>query len=205
MPKAPFGERITIQNKCYEINSLYRWIITRNNEILPGSMKSITYEEKKRLIQAYEELQIHDFKMFINKNTIKTKNLKKSLNVYTFDVPRDDFNDVLYMIIDAIKLFQPNPEIYGRSDMPMYYREHPERYPEYKQNIISYVKFHLSEDNVMLPILENFDYVRWSGRYRQLENLADIMINDIVNKLGFDGLGRKYGGEVYFYRTESMK
>jgi hypothetical protein len=198
-------ERITIQNKCYKINSLYKWIIERNNEILPGTMRSISYEEKKRLIQGYEELQIYDFKIYINKNTIKTVNLKKNLNVYTFYVPRYDFNDVLYMIIDAIKLFQPNPEIYGNYDAPPYFTTYPAQYPVYKQRIINYVKQNLSNDNVMLPILEIFDYKRWSCRTRNLENLDDLIGYDIINKLGFDGLGRRYGDERYFYRTEPMR
>jgi hypothetical protein len=56
MPKAPFGERITIQNKCYEVSSLFWWIITQNNNKLPGIEITITSEEKRRLIQAYEAL-----------------------------------------------------------------------------------------------------------------------------------------------------
>ena len=42
-------ERITIQNKCYEVNGLYRWIITDNKSILPGIQTKITEEEKRRL------------------------------------------------------------------------------------------------------------------------------------------------------------
>jgi Leucine-rich repeat (LRR) protein len=49
-------ERITIQNKCYEVRSLYRWIITDNHNILPSIQTEITVEEKQRLIQAYEAL-----------------------------------------------------------------------------------------------------------------------------------------------------
>jgi hypothetical protein len=56
VPLAPFGERITIQNKCYEVRSLYKWIITDNKNILPGIQTAITFEEKQRLIQAHEEL-----------------------------------------------------------------------------------------------------------------------------------------------------
>jgi hypothetical protein len=56
VPLAPFGERITIQNKCYEVRSLYRWIITDNKNKLPGIKITITSEEKRRLIQAYEAL-----------------------------------------------------------------------------------------------------------------------------------------------------
>ena len=51
-------ERITIQNKCYEVRSLYRWIITQNNNKLPGIEITITSEEKQRLIQAYNALPI---------------------------------------------------------------------------------------------------------------------------------------------------
>jgi hypothetical protein len=50
-------ERITIQNKCYEVIGLYKWIVTDNHNILPDTQTVITIEEKQRLIQAYEELQ----------------------------------------------------------------------------------------------------------------------------------------------------
>jgi Leucine-rich repeat (LRR) protein len=46
-------ERITIQNKCYDVKSLYRWIITQNKNILPSTQTKITIREKQRLIQAY--------------------------------------------------------------------------------------------------------------------------------------------------------
>jgi Leucine-rich repeat (LRR) protein len=49
-------ERITIQNKCYEVRSLYKWIITDNHNILPSTQTEITVEEKQSLIQAYEAL-----------------------------------------------------------------------------------------------------------------------------------------------------
>ncbi len=58
MPKAPFGERITIQNKCYEVRSLYRWIITQNKNKLPGIETEITLTDKQRLIQVYNVLPI---------------------------------------------------------------------------------------------------------------------------------------------------
>jgi Leucine-rich repeat (LRR) protein len=56
VPLAPFGERITIQNKCFDVKTLYRWIITDNKSILPGIETEITLTDKQRLIQAYEEL-----------------------------------------------------------------------------------------------------------------------------------------------------
>jgi Leucine-rich repeat (LRR) protein len=49
-------ERITIQNKCYEVRGLHNWIIEENNDILPHTQTTITLEEKERLVQAYEEL-----------------------------------------------------------------------------------------------------------------------------------------------------
>jgi hypothetical protein len=49
-------ERITIQNKCYEVRSLYRWIITKNNNILPGTQTRINELEKERLKQMYKIL-----------------------------------------------------------------------------------------------------------------------------------------------------
>ena len=32
-------ERITIQNKCYEVRSLYKWIIEQNKSVLPEIQK----------------------------------------------------------------------------------------------------------------------------------------------------------------------
>jgi hypothetical protein len=49
-------ERITIQNKCYEIRNLYKWIIEGNHKKLPTTQTEITPEDKKRLIEAYKEL-----------------------------------------------------------------------------------------------------------------------------------------------------
>ena len=56
MPKAPFGERITIQDKCYDVRGLYRWIITDNHNILPTTQTAITVEEIQKLTQAYKAL-----------------------------------------------------------------------------------------------------------------------------------------------------
>ena len=52
-------ERITIQNKCYEVKSLHTWIIKENKENkkkLPFTLTDITPEDKQRLIEAYDEL-----------------------------------------------------------------------------------------------------------------------------------------------------
>ena len=49
-------ERITIQNKCYEVKGLHRWIIEENKKKLPFTQTEITTEEKQILIQAYEAL-----------------------------------------------------------------------------------------------------------------------------------------------------
>jgi site-specific recombinase XerD len=49
-------KRITIQNKCYDINSLYKWIIEQNKNILPSTQTNITLEERQRLIEAYQRL-----------------------------------------------------------------------------------------------------------------------------------------------------
>ena len=49
-------ERITIQNKCYEVNSLYEWMITRNHHRLPDTRQEVTTENRIRLIQAYQAL-----------------------------------------------------------------------------------------------------------------------------------------------------
>jgi hypothetical protein len=47
------NERITIQNKCYNIRGLYKWIIKKKNNLLPSTQTNITFEEKQRLRQAY--------------------------------------------------------------------------------------------------------------------------------------------------------
>ena len=147
---------------------------------------------------------MEECKAYIEANITKTENLNKKLNVYKFEVPRDDFRDVIYMIIDAIKLLQPNPNVYGKYNMPLYYVTHSEKYPEYKKKIINYVTSNLSKDNVMLQILEDFDYKRWSGISNNVENFDELMFNDITYKLGFDGYGRNYNGQWYFYKTEPM-
>ena len=49
-------ERITIQNKCYDVKGLYTWIIEGNHKKLPTTQTEITPEDKKRLIEAYDEL-----------------------------------------------------------------------------------------------------------------------------------------------------
>jgi Leucine-rich repeat (LRR) protein len=49
-------ERITIQNKCYDVNSLYRWIIIEKRDKIPGLETKITVQDRQRLIQAYEKL-----------------------------------------------------------------------------------------------------------------------------------------------------
>ena len=49
-------ERITIKNKCYEVNSLYKWIIEQNTDKLPLTQIDITRFDKQRLIKAYKKL-----------------------------------------------------------------------------------------------------------------------------------------------------
>ena len=49
-------ERITIQNKCYDVRGLHTWIINKNSNVLPGLQTNISFEEKQELIQAYEAL-----------------------------------------------------------------------------------------------------------------------------------------------------
>jgi Leucine-rich repeat (LRR) protein len=52
-------ERITIQNKCYDVNSLYRWIVVQKKNKLPEIEITITPVDKQRLIQAYDTLSPH--------------------------------------------------------------------------------------------------------------------------------------------------
>ena len=51
------NERITIQNKCYEVKGLYQWIIVKKHDILPGTITTISEEEKQNLIKAYKILK----------------------------------------------------------------------------------------------------------------------------------------------------
>ena len=50
-------ERITIQNKCYEVNGLYRWITKHaKDDRLPDTRQLITEQEKEKIIQTYYTL-----------------------------------------------------------------------------------------------------------------------------------------------------
>ena len=89
-------ERITIQNKCYEVRSLYRWIITDNKSILPGIQITITEEEKQRLIQEYDELSkipnilTRDKLIQIYPNLLQVTNIE-IVNKYYTDIALDTF------------------------------------------------------------------------------------------------------------------
>ena len=50
------NERITIRGKCYNVRSLYEWIITDNNNELPPRPEFITDVERQKLINAYRIL-----------------------------------------------------------------------------------------------------------------------------------------------------
>jgi hypothetical protein len=81
-------ERITIKNKCYEVKSLYKWIITNNNNRLPGIEMKITPIEKKELIQAYKKLQTLIPSILTREKLIQIyPNLKKEkiINLYNRD------------------------------------------------------------------------------------------------------------------------
>ena len=54
-------ERITIQNKCYNIKSLYKWIFKQNKNTLPSIQTEITVQEKKKLEKEYK-LLLHRYK-----------------------------------------------------------------------------------------------------------------------------------------------
>lgn len=144
-------------------------------------------------------------KDYIEENIVTSINEKKQLNVYKYIIPRDDFRDIIYWIIDGIKLYQPNPDTFQRSDYKYYYDVYPEQYPAFREKVMRYVKNKSPIENVMLPLVEDFDYKRWSGRYRNLENMDELMINEVVYKLGFEGFGRIYASSCYFYRTEPIK
>ena len=144
-------------------------------------------------------------KNYIKHNTVETINKKKQLYVYKYIIPNDDFRDIIYWIIHAIKLYQPNPDTFQRVDYKYYYEVYPEQYPAFREKVISYVKNKSPSENVMLPLVEDFDYKRWSGRFRNLENMDELIINEIVYNFGFEGFGRIYDSSCYFYRTEPIK
>jgi hypothetical protein len=59
-------QRITINNKCYEVNELYNWIVVLNKSKIPGIEKEITPGDRQRLIQAYNALPPHFKKSFLS-------------------------------------------------------------------------------------------------------------------------------------------
>jgi Leucine-rich repeat (LRR) protein len=111
-------ERITIQNKCYEVRGLYRWVITDNHDILPGTQTVITLGEKQRLIQAYEELSLapnilnRDKLIRIYPNLQQVTSIDLSRRGYT-DIALGTFSNLpnlrfLYLDYNQIKKLQPN-------------------------------------------------------------------------------------------------
>lgn len=92
-------------------------------------------------------------KAYIEKNTVTSVNEKKQLNISKFVIPRDDFRDIMYWIIHAIKEYQPNPYIYRkRLGYRYYYDVYSEQYPAYREKVIRYVKNKSPIENVMLPL-----------------------------------------------------
>ena len=107
-------ERITIQNKCYDVEGLHTWIIEENNDILPYTQTAITLEEKERLVQAYEELPkvfvpnilTRDKLIQIYPNLLQETIILLSYTKYTGIAP-DTFNNLPKLI----SLFLDNNEI----------------------------------------------------------------------------------------------
>ena len=97
-------ERITIQNKCYEVRGLYRWIIT-DNSILPGTQTEITEEEKQTLIEAYDKLLLTPNILTRDKLIQKYPNLQQEDNIdllfynYT-DIDLDTFTKIIQFIFN---------------------------------------------------------------------------------------------------------
>jgi hypothetical protein len=50
------SEQITIQNRCYSVRYLYEWIIVMGHNRLPAKLTLITFEERQRLIEAFQRL-----------------------------------------------------------------------------------------------------------------------------------------------------
>jgi Leucine-rich repeat (LRR) protein len=107
--------RITIQNKCYDVNGLYNWVITYNKNILPSTLTEITVEEKQRLTQAYDELLpnilTRDKLIQIYPNLQQETEIDLSYKGYT-DIALGTFDNLprlkfLYLNNNKIKELQP--------------------------------------------------------------------------------------------------
>ncbi len=59
---------------------------------------------------------------------------------------------IVYWIIDAIKLYQPNPDEFQYLNYRYYYEVYPEQYPAFREKVMRYVKNKSPIENVMLPL-----------------------------------------------------
>ena len=115
-------------------------------------INNIKYDYKLFDTNELIEMIRKKLKDYIEENIVTSINEKKQLNVSKFVIPRDDFRDIMYWIIDGIKLYQPNPDTFQRSDYKYYYEVYPEQYPAFREKVIRYVKNKSPIENVMLPL-----------------------------------------------------
>ena len=75
-------ERITINGYCYNIYSIYKWLIQLNNELDPNRIP-VSSEDRKRLIKEYEIIKIlqipPDERITINDRCFKIDNIYNRL------------------------------------------------------------------------------------------------------------------------------
>ena len=84
-------ERITIQNKCYEVKSLHNWIIEGNHDRLFDTQTLITPEDKQRLLEAYDELPLLPNKLTRDKLIQIYLNLQQEIII---DLSREGYTDI---------------------------------------------------------------------------------------------------------------
>ena len=97
-------------------------------------------------------------------------------------------------IASAIEKLQPPPQ-YVFDEIE--FEKNPEAYPPFRGKVIVKIKAELSPENQLLPILEEFNFQRWSGMFRNLDRHIDSMVQHVAELLEFDGFCFSQG---HFYR-----
>ena len=139
-------KRITIQNKCYEVNGLYTWIVIDNQDRLPDTRKVITDEDIRRLIEAYERMiDAQDRRMMDAQD-------RRMMDVPQFEMDRETILDLITTYpTEIINLFISQYE-----QLPLY--NTPDQVEDYKnfiidlyQKLIEQIRLYQAED-ISIPI-----------------------------------------------------
>lgn len=102
---------------------------------------------------------------------------------------------LVHCIADTIEILQPRPQdVFDKIE----FEKNPATYPPYRRKVIDQIKAVLPE-NQLLPILEEFDFRRWSGKFSNLDPLIIDIVWHIAELLGFDGFCHQQG---HFYRRK---